>query len=412
MIAITTSNSISVKPRGLRRDMESPSWKADEDERPASRRTPKPERAGEQGKSDRLTLMRQYTGVNREIGIEAPVGKPASGLGTMRPMFAGQISRRGQIELIDVSEPAWPPAGDDGPSILFRPELACLCGSDLPYFEQAEARYPPGIGHSLHEIVGTVLATTGSRFRAGDRVLAVPVDQRGLFERFVVAETRAIPLTPGVPDERLVVAQPLGTVLYALRRMPPVAGLSVAVVGQGPIGQLFNMALRERGATTILGIDRDPQRLRRSRELGATAVICTAETDPVEAVRSHTSGRLADVVIEAVGHADHALDLCIDLVRREGRLLVFGVPPAVVDGFRWRELFINNITVQTSVNPDFTIDFPAAMSWIADGRVDVSGLLTHRFPLSDVQTAFETFRDHRDGALKVLIEFPAWKEPA
>ena len=59
------------------------------------------------------------------------------------------------------------------------------------------------------------------------------------------------------------------------------------------------------------------------------------------------------------------------------------------------------------MNPDFERDFPLAMRWIAEGRIDLSALITHHYPLSEAQKAFETFRDRRDGALKVIIEFPA-----
>ncbi len=194
-------------------------------------------------------------------------------------MFAGHIPGPGRIELIEVPEPAWPPSDEIGPAILFQPELACLCGSDLPYFECNETRYPPGVGHSLHEMIGIVLATTGSRFSPGERVLAVPVDQRGLFERFVVSESRAIPLPQGVPDSETLLAQPLGTVLYALRMLPPVRDQKVVVVGQGPIGQLFNLALRSFGAETVIGVDCDPRRLARSQQHGATHTLCSQDGD-------------------------------------------------------------------------------------------------------------------------------------
>ena len=46
------------------------------------------------------------------------------------------------------------------------------------------------------------------------------------------------------------------------------------------------------------------------------------------------------------------------------------------------------------------------MRWIGEGRIDLSALVTHRFPLVKIQTAFETFRDRKDGAQKVLVEFP------
>ena len=62
--------------------------------------------------------------------------------------------------------------------------------------------------------------------------------------------------------------------------------------------------------------------------------------------------------------------------------------------------------MHTSVDPDFLRDFPLAMRWIGEGRIDLSALVTHRFPLAKIQTAYETFRDRKEGAQKVLVEFP------
>ncbi len=47
------------------------------------------------------------------------------------------------------------------------------------------------------------------------------------------------------------------------------------------------------------------------------------------------------------------------------------------------------------------------MRWVSEGRIDLSPLITHRFPLKDIQEAYETFRDKKDEALKVLVEFPS-----
>lgn len=325
-------------------------------------------------------------------------------------MLAGHITAPGRIELIQIDEPAL--SGDRGGAgssgdILFEPELACLCGSDIPFFEHSAEIPTPEIGHSLHEMIGRVAATNGSRFRPGERVLCVPVNQCGLFERYVVSEERAIPLDPRVSDEHAVLAQPLGTVIFALRKLPAVIDRTVAVVGQGPIGHLFNMGLRSLGARQIIAIDRIASRLEFSRATGATLAVCSDERCPVEAVSRATDGRLADVVIEAVGHDEQAFNLCIELCGHAGRILFFGVPPVTIDALCWRSLFFKNITVHTSVNPDFRSDFPLAMQWIAERRVDVAPLVTHRYPLRQIQTAFETFRDRRDGALKVLVEFPS-----
>lgn len=319
-------------------------------------------------------------------------------------MLAGQILSRGRITLVDIPEPDVHEA--EAGEILFEPHLSCLCGSDLPYFDSPHTEYPQPVGYSLHEMIGTVVATTGQRFRAGDRVLAVPIRQRGLYERYLLSELRAIPLDPRRPPEQALLAQPLGTVIFALKKLPTVLDKDVVVVGQGPIGQMMNACLRNLGAREIIGVDKQPSRLALSDRMGATAAIDSSREDPVEAVKRITGGQLADVVVEAVGHEDQALDVCIDLCAKYGRILSFGVPPETIDGLRWKDLFYKNITVHTSVDPDFTRDFPLAMRWISEGRIDLAPLLTHRFKLAEIQAAYETFRDRKDGAQKVLVEFP------
>lgn len=326
-------------------------------------------------------------------------------------MLAGQFIGPGRIELVDVPEPELPPiskSSNEPGQIIFQPECTCLCGSDLPFFRGTD-EWPIELGHSLHEMVGTVVATNGDRFRAGQRVLCVPHNQLGLRERFSIEETRAIPLDDRVSDEECMLAQPLGTAIFALKKLPNMMDRDVAIVGQGPMGQFFNMALRNLGARHIIGVDVLESRLAVSEQFGATETICSADADPVDAVRDVLGGELPEVVIECVGHYDQAMNLCIDLCAQAGRILYFGVPPVSIE-IRWRDLLIKNLTVHTSMNPDFERDFPLAMRWIGEGRVNVRPLITHRFPLAQIQEAFEVFRDKRDGAQKVLVEFPSWKQ--
>src|SRR5262245_691100 len=318
-------------------------------------------------------------------------------------MLAGQITRRRQIELIDHPEPT---SGNPG-EIVFQPEVACLCGSDVPYFAGEHSQYPLQVGLSLHEMVGTVVWADGGRFREGQKVLAVPTNHVGLFERFAISQNLVVPLDLRRPLEEMIVSQPLGTVLYGLRMLPNLLGWNVVVVGLGPIGQLFCAALRNLGAKQIIGMDRIAFRLSLGQRMGATSVVHVDQVDPIAAVADLTGGAMADLVVEAVGHEHQALNLCVDLCRRQGRIHYFGVPPMLIDGIRWRDALAKNVTLTTSVGPDFTRDFPLAMQWIGEGRIDVRPLVTHSFPLNEVQTAFETFSDRKDGACKVLIRFPA-----
>lgn len=324
-------------------------------------------------------------------------------------MLTSHLVAPGKIELIDVPEPELAPASSLEPGcgqIIFQPETTCLCGSDLPYFNGTD-EWEIEIGHSLHEMIGTVTATNGQRWKAGDRVLAVPVMQQGLSERFVLDESRTIPIATNIPEEHALMAQPLGTALFALKKLPNLLDKTVAVVGQGPMGQLMNAALSNMGAREVIGIDLLESRLQVSPRMGATATICNQNTDPVTALREILNGELPDIVIEAVGHADQQLNLCIDLCREAGNILVFGVPPETIDQVRWRDLLFKNITVNTSINPDFKRDFPLAMQWLSEGRIDVTPIITHRFSLADIQQAFELFRDRKDGVIKVIVEFPS-----
>ncbi len=328
-------------------------------------------------------------------------------------MLAGNITSARRISLVDVPEPMLPSAQVAPGQMIFQPEMTCLCGSDLPYFdgnfEGHPIEYPQPVGMSLHEMVGTVVATNGKRWTPGTRVLAVPVGQQGLFERFVLSEDRACALIPGLPDELAMLAQPFGTVVHALKKLPNMIDRDVVVLGQGPIGQMFNCGLRNLGARRIIGIDPIESRLSLSRTMGATHTICARGIDAASAVRDLLDGQLAEVVIEAVGHQAQAFNDAVELTRPNGQILVFGVPPQSIDGVALRAAMWKNLSITTSLHPDFERTFPLAMQWIAEGRVNLRPLITHRFALSDIQTAYDIFRDRIDGAQKVLVVFPSWK---
>jgi threonine dehydrogenase-like Zn-dependent dehydrogenase len=328
-------------------------------------------------------------------------------------MLAGHFTSRRTVALVDAPEPALPSAKELPGQIIFQPELTCLCGSDLPFFdgdfEGHPIEYPQPIGMSLHEMVGTVVDTNGSKWKPGTRVLAVPERQHGFFERYVLSEDRAISLAPTLQDEAALLAQPFGTVVHALKKLPNMIDRDVVVLGQGPIGQMFNTGLRNLGARRIIGIDPLAARLNVSRSMGATDTVNSTGANAVSAVRDVLDGDLPEIVIEAVGHKSQALNDAIELTAASGQILFFGVPPVSIDGVLLKNAMWKNLTITTSLHPDFERTFPLAMQWIAEGRVDLSPLITHRFGLSDIQAAFDTFRDRIDGAQKVLVEFPAWQ---
>ena len=319
-------------------------------------------------------------------------------------MKAAQIKARGHIELVDVANPGAPQPGE----VVVTAETGCLCGSDIPFFADEQPSYPLMAGLSLHEIIGRVTASASTSFRVGDRVLAMPPGLCGCAEQLRLNDNRLVAIDDELSNEAAVVSQPMATVFSALSTIPTVVGLNVVVVGQGPIGLLFDACLSGLGAKRIIGIDVRDARVARSGEFGATDVFVSREADgrdAVEHVAQLTGGAMADLVVEAVGHEEQQFNLAAALARNKGRVLFFGIPPERMDGIAFDPVVRKSLTIHTSVPDDLRPFVTIAQRAIRHGQIDPSRLVTHRFPFADVQQAFETYRDRRDGALKVVIEF-------
>src|SRR5260370_2508881 len=135
-------------------------------------------------------------------------------------MLAGQITGFQRLDFIEM------PLDQAVESLIaVKLEVGAICGSDLPYFlldnklpSVAKELLPLRPMLSLHELVGVVYQSRSSRFKEGDRVLAVPVNFEGLAEYFVANETGAVPLPSG-SGEQLVISQPLGTVVGACLKL-------------------------------------------------------------------------------------------------------------------------------------------------------------------------------------------------
>ena len=341
-------------------------------------------------------------------------------------MKAAQIVAPRKVEMVDVEEPSLNGAPDG--MVKVQVERACLCGSDSPKFDydlsdpqdsrtqrrrsslpdyDPETVYPLRPGQSVHECLGTVVESTSSRFQEGDFVLALPQAQSGLCEYFCTQEMLAIPLPRDrVPKEQILMSQPLGTVVWACQKLGNLLDLDAVVVGQGPMGLLFSHMLSNLGARTVIAMDRLDYRLEVSKKMRATHTVQVDREDPVAAVREATGGKMADLVLEVVGHQTETIGLCMKLVRRLGTVLAFGVPDETVyKDFPYGEFFGKNLTLIGSVGPDVVPNFSLARDMIAQGRIDVSPIVTHVLPFQEIQRAYELFVDRKDGAVKVVLDY-------
>jgi len=320
-------------------------------------------------------------------------------------MKAAQIVAPRRIEVVDVEEP------DIGPypegTVKIKTQLSAICGTDMPSFvlEQPASSYPSRLGLSVHECIGVVAQSSSKRFREGDPVLALPRDVGGASEYFLSHEEVTVPLANHEPRDEILMAQPLGTVIWACRKLGNLLGQDAVVVGQGPMGLLIAHMLSNLGAKTVVGVDPVDFRLGASRRMRATHTANPEREDVASVVARVTEGRMADLAVEAVGHQMGTINQCMELVKRGGTVLAFGIPDDEVYTLNYSRLVVGNIRVVGSVHPDAQRDFPLAMDMIAQGRIDVSPIITHHLPFTEAQRGYELAHDGKDEAIKVVLEY-------
>ena len=167
-------------------------------------------------------------------------------------------------------------------------------------------------------------------------------------------------------------------------------GDTVAVIGCGGVGNAAIAGAFLAGARRVIGVDIDPRKLEWARLFGASDVVNSTETDPVEAIRALTGGNGADVVIEAVGRPEtyRQAFLARDLA---GTLVQVGVPdPSMTVELPMIELFGRGGALKSSWYGDSlpSRDFPMLIDLYLSGRFDLDGFVSETIGLDDVEEAF------------------------
>lgn len=321
-----------------------------------------------------------------------------------------------------------------------RVAIACggICGSDLSYVRKGgvgdfTVREPLTLGH---EIAGTVIesaAAAGDAPPVGSRVAVnpsrpclrcgfcragrsnlcramrflgsaavMPHVQGGFSQVLAVRADQCVPIPDAMPFRLAACAEPLAVALHAARRAGPLLGRTVLIAGAGPIGLLCLAVARLAGAARIAVTDLAAMPLDVAARMGAATTFRVAPAgatdDPLERDAAELGGY--DVAFEATG-APGAIASLPALVRPGGRIVQLGMLPPGLAPVAVNLLTGREIDLVGSFR--FGIEFDEAVAALADGRIDVTPILSARFPLRDAVAAFAVAAD-RTRAIKVHLD--------
>jgi threonine dehydrogenase-like Zn-dependent dehydrogenase len=247
----------------------------------------------------------------------------------------------------------------------------------------------------------------------------------GFAQRVPAHESQCFPIPDGIGDEQAVLADPFAVSLHAvLHHPPPENGGSVLVYGCGTLGLIAIAILRAQyPRTRVFAVARYAHQARLAEKLGATRVI---EHEPVRdivatladelGVDSHAPWRGlpmlnggVDVVYDTVT-SPGTLEVGVRVTRSRGTIVALGVEPP--KRFEWTPLYFKELAlVGSNAFAMETIEgrrqhaMEWYLEWLAEGRIDVTSIITHRFGLDEYREAFMAcFDQGSSGAVKVLFE--------
>ena len=330
------------------------------------------------------------------------------------------------IQIEDVEEPA-PGSGE----VKVRIKVCGICGSDLheyrdgpfiipsrPHPLTGQDKGPVILGHEFSAEVVEV-GPGVEAFSAGDRVtmnalivcgqchycrqgafnMCVKLGSTGFAadggfaEYAVVKEYSLYALPEGVSDDAGAFVEPLAVAVRAVKRSRLTIGDTVAVVGAGPIGLLVMQVCLAAGASKVFMVEPLAARRKLAEKLGAFAVIEPGREDPGKAIAGHTDNLRADIAFDCVG-IQPSFDTALKVTGRRGRICVVGLSlkPIQVPFIRlWGH------EKEITFSSGYENEFPAAISLLADQRIQVEPMVSARITLDEFI----------EKGMKPLIESPA-----
>lgn len=333
--------------------------------------------------------------------VEKPVPQPGPGEVLVRVAMCGTCGT--DLKMQDHPFPDQPPYGEFTPGHEWTGTVAALGPTvdELAIGDRVAIEAHKGCGRCDNCVVGEYTACLNSGNRAkGHRASGITAD--GGFAEYAVHHVNALYRMPAsLSWEDAVLVTTAGTGLYGLDVAGGyIAGESVVVIGPGPVGLMTVQACKALGAGLVLLVGTRASRLELGQRLGADAVINAREEDPVAAVKRLVGHRGADLVIESSG-APEAPQYCVEMVRRGGRLLFLAFYRDKVT-FDLSRAIQNDVTLFTS-RGEGGGNVKRALALAAQGKLRGRELVTHHFPLDQINEGMRVVRERIGDPIKLVF---------
>ncbi len=328
-----------------------------------------------------------------------------------------RVVEAGKVEVEEAAELS-PASGE----VIVEVRRCGVCGSDLHWFKGHGPLPPVCPGHEISGIVSSVGRDVAT-IREGDRVAVEPLVRcgscepcrRGDYHLCAMLNLHGItlpggmassisapayclfPLPEGIDFELGALTEPLAVTVHAARLGGVGPGSRVLILGAGTVGLLTACAARHLGAEFVAITARHPQQKAMAESLGCNQVLDPGDFHQVQCEPS--------VVIETVGGNAPTLGDAMMAVQKGGNIVVVGLfeqsPEINPMLLILKELRISGSMVYNRSGG--VADFHTALDILSARADDLTGLISHRFPLEQAQAAFDTAADKHSGAVKVLI---------
>ncbi len=335
------------------------------------------------------------------------------------------------LRVDQVPTPGPPGAGE----ALIRVTATGICGSDLHTYKDARigevlVQQPLILGHEFGGVVEAVGLDAydghAELLQPGNRVAVDPAqpchrcpmceqghpnlcrrlhfcgnypDGGSLCQWITMPAHSCFPVPESFSDGDVALLEPLGVALHTIDLARIRVGDRVAVLGAGCIGLCILQLAMLAGADTVFVTDPLPWRLALAAQYGGVAIDVN-ETDSVQAIWDAT-GHGVDVAIEAAW-ADQSAQQAVEMARLGGRLVITGISEADELCFKHSTVRRKGLTIRLARRMKHV--YPRAIRLVQSGRVNLSGMVSHRFALSQTPEAFALNTTYGDQVVKIIID--------